>query len=377
MSNEWGIISSHYLNAWGLAESIRTSGWKGRMVCLCQNREPAELMRLYGHGVEVWRRPKGMPLVDFLANGVPAGERKWVFFTDERSLEELSKAKDHPWLANTTFYPGPECQLDKILDRLSFYELVQTKALAYSPHTIPGEEDPWQVFNGPFFFRYRRTWVCGSKTPRICRINNCREWQAAVEAGRRLGYGAADWCYQEVLSLKPEDNVSVCGWHDAADPRYVVTRKVLQFPENVGNGDVCELVTGHSALVDMARKTLNELRYTGPFELEFVRDERRGLYCMIELNPRFWLQHPLASGNLGQVTVRRYLGLSGEAAPNGSAPQYWVNTSVALNRLMRGDVRVWRYLRDPRAILVPPISVTLRWLPRFSLNLAFRRLRRP
>lgn len=168
----------------------------------------------------------------------------------------------------------------------------------------------------------------------------------------------------------------MCGWHDAKSPRFVATRKVLQFPARQGNGDVCELIELPAALADTTRQLLDDLRYTGPFELEFVRDTRTGRYRLIELNPRFWMQHPLAGANLGQVLVRRYLGLPEETTPHGSSPRYWINTIVALNCLLRADFRGWRYLRDPQAVRIPPLAVTLRWLPRFSVNLALRRLRR-
>lgn len=372
----WAILSSDYLNAWGLADLIRAFGWSGRLVCLRRDSEPSALMGLYGRGVEVWKVPDTVGLVDFLARRIPIEDRKWLFFTEERSLEEISAAKRHPWLATATWYPGEQCCLRKILDRFLFYELIAAKCLGNVPRTVSGECDPFSEFGVQFFFRYRLTWVRGKKTPRIRLVKGRAEWQAAVHSGEAQGYGPADWCYQEILSLAPEDNVSVCGWYDPKSPRYVATRKVLQFPARQGNGDVCELIELPAALAETTRKLLEELCYTGPFELEFIRDTRTGRYCLIELNPRFWMQHPLAGANLGQVLVRRYLGLPDETTPNGSSPRYWVNTIVALNRLLHADFRGWKYLRDPQAIRMPPLAVTLRWLPRFAANLAYRKLRR-
>jgi hypothetical protein len=333
-------------------------------------------MSLYGRGVEVWKMPETVGLVDFLAQRIPIEDCKWLFFTEERSLEEISAAKRHPWLATATWYPGEQCRLREILDRFLFYDLIATKGLGNVPRTVSGECDPFSNFGDEFFLRYRLTWVRGKKTPRIRLVKGRAEWQAAVRSGEAQGYGPADWCCQERLSLAPEDNVSVCGWHDPKSPRYVATRKVLQFPARQGNGDVCELIGLPAALADTTRKLLDELRYTGPFELEYVWDMRSGRHLIIELNPRFWMQHPLAGGNLDQVLVRRYLGLPDETAPNGSSPRYWVNTIVALHRLLRADFRGWKYLRDPQAIRVPSLAVTLRWLPRFVVNLVYRKFRR-
>jgi hypothetical protein len=377
MNPGWAILSSNYLNAWGLANLILASGWPGKLICLRRGSEPSVLMSLYGRGVEVWKVPDNVVLVDFLASRIPIGDRKWLFFTEERSLDEISTARRHPWLPAATWYPGEQCRLPEILDRFLFYDLIAAKALGSVPRTVSGECDPFSKFGEEFFLRYRLAWIRGKQTPRIRLVRGRAEWQAAVRSGEAQGYGPADWCYQEVLSLAPEDNVSVCGWHDLTSPRYVATRKVLQFPARQGNGDVCELIELPAALADTTRNLLNELRYTGPFELEYVRDARSGRCLIIELNPRFWMQHPLAGTNLGQVLVRRYLGLPDETTPPGSSPRYWVNTIVALNRLLRTDFRGWRYLRDPQAIRMPPMAVTLRWLPRFAANLVYRKFRRP
>jgi hypothetical protein len=371
----WAIITSDYLNAWGLADLIRSSGWPGRIICLRRGNEPSVLMSLYGRGVEVWKVPASQPVVDFLAARIPLADRKWFFFTEERSLQEIWESKSHPWLSAAVWYPNEPCSLNEILDRFAFYEFIRTKALGCVPRTVSGQSDPFAQFGDNFFFRYKVTWVRGKKTPRIRLVSGRSDWEAAVRSGEAQGYGAADWCYQEVLSLAPEDNISVCGWHDAKTPRYVATRKVLQFPARQGNGDVCELIKLPELLAKTTEQLLGALNYTGPFELEFIRDAKRERYYLIELNPRFWMQHPLAGANLGQAIVGRYLGLLDKSVPNQTTPRYWVNTVVALNRLMRTDFRGWKYLRDPQAIRMPPLAVTLRWLPRFSVNLALRQVR--
>lgn len=375
MSDRWAIISSHYVNAWGLVDLIRSSGWAGRIVCL---RHPADgnvLVDLYGTPVEVWEVPDQTPLIQALASRIPQADQKWLFFTEEQTLQEVAQSSSHPWLANATWLPGPECNLGNILDRARFYEIIEQGRLGCVPRTISAATDPFAAFGDEFFFRFRETWVKGRKTPRIRLIRGREDLARAIAQHTSSGYQPTDWCYQERLSLEPQDNISVCGWHDDAAPRYVATHKVLQFPERQGNGDVCELLPLSEDLHRTTRNLLATLAYRGPFELEFVRDTRDGQLRIIELNPRFWMQHPLAGGNLGQALVRRYLGMSGDADGPGPTPLYWVNTIVALNRLLRCDFRGWRYLRHERALRVPPLAVTLRWLPLFLPNL-MRRWRR-
>lgn len=374
-STEWAVIASDYVNGWGLADAIRQADWKGRIVCVVRSGEPASLMSLYGRGVEVLQVPPGVGLVNHLAGRIPGEGRKYLFFTEERSLGEVSEGANHPWLRNVVWYPGRSCALNPILDRVLFYNLVSAHRLGSVPRTVVGETDPTPVLGDAFFFRFRRTWVNGRKTPRIRLIRGRREWKAALHAAEAGGFGPADWCYQEVLSLDPKDNVSICGWHDGDEPRYVATHKVLQFPERQGNGDVCEVLPLSPQLAETTRQLLDTLGFIGPFELEFIRDPVTGMHYTIELNPRFWMQHPLVGANLGQALVGRYLGLSDRGPDAGPMRRYWVNTVVALFRLIRGDFRGWRYLRDPLAIRMPPLAVTLRWLPRYGINLAARRLR--
>src|SRR4030095_1852219 len=129
MNPGWAILSSDYVNAWGLADLILASGWPGRLVCLRRASEPAVLMSLYGRGVEVWKVPDTEELVDFLAKRIPVEDRKWLFFTEERSLEDISRSERHPWLLTATRYPDEQCRLREILDRFRFYDLIAAKGL--------------------------------------------------------------------------------------------------------------------------------------------------------------------------------------------------------------------------------------------------------
>ncbi len=372
---DWAVISSDYLNSWGIVDAIRATGWQGRLVCLDRGEDPFTLMNLYRRGVEVWRVPLAANLLVELGAKIPKDDRKFLFFTEEWSLEQAAAGSANPWCGNATWYPSSHCTLDRFLDRGLFYEFIGCRGLGEVPFTVPGERDPFGVFGTLFFFRFRRTWLQGRRTPRIRLIGTRAEFQRAVENSERLGFSQADWCYQEALSLDPQDNISVCGWHDSNDPLYVATHKVLQFPTAQGNGDVCEVLPLPEELGGVTRRLLDELEFSGPFELEFILDRATGKYCVIELNPRFWMQHPLAGSNLGHALVRRYLGLPKREIGSGSETSYWVNSVVAVYRALRGDLRAWQYLRDPAAICVPPLSVTMRWLPRFAINLAARRFR--
>lgn len=373
---EWAIIASDYLNGWGLAEAIRGTGWNGRIICVDRGEDPFTIMGIYQPSVEVWKVPMTDNLAEVLRARIPEQDRKVLFFTEEYSLEQVSFVAFGPWFSNSTWYPGTNCKLEPILDRLAFYEGIQNRNLGNVPRTIQESEDPIAEFGFPFFLRFRRTWVRGKRTPRIRLIKNNDNWYEFLHYIKKLGFGPDEWCYQEVLSLDPRDNVSVCGWHDSQTPRYIATHKLMQFPAAQGNGDVCEVLPLSTDLALTTKKVLDDLNFSGAFELEFIHDPLKDRYVIIELNPRFWMQHPLAGANLGQAMVRRYLGLQDLSDQKDTSPCYWINTIVALFRLIKGDIQVWQYLSNSRTIRVPPIRKALQWLPLFSVNLASRFLQK-
>jgi carbamoyl-phosphate synthase large subunit len=51
-------------------------------------------------------------------------------------------------------------------------------------------------------------------------------------------------------------------------------------------------------LTEMCARLIRELRWRGPFEIEVIRDEARGEYALIEINPRFpaWIDFPSMIG---------------------------------------------------------------------------------
>ena len=87
-------------------------------------------------------------------------------------------------------------------------------------------------------------------------------------------------------------------------------------------------------LLETTARVLDAFEFEGPFELEFVRDPGDGVYRVIELNPRFWMQHRLAQILTDHALVRRALGMvATETVKEG--PQHWLQTDVALRRPIR------------------------------------------
>lgn len=378
MNPRWAIISSHYMNAWSLADGIRASRWPTRVVCLKRTREGPVLMELFGRGVEVWETDFTEPnaLLNFLSARIPQEDEKALFYTEERYLETVAAMEGHPWLANAKFFPRSMCSSGTILDRLAFYDFLNRHKLGEVPRTIPGDRDPVTVLGDEFFLRFRRSWSGVQRLPRIELVRGRKQLDASLASHREAGYSEQDWCFQEKLSVQARDNVSVCGWHDETCPTYVATRKVFQHPPRHGNGDLCEVIPLPQSLTDLTRRLLDALHFSGPFELEFVRDTATGVLKVIELNPRFWMQHGLVGAATGNALVLRYLGLEAPNPGGRHGPSYWFNSIYTLSRLLRLDLRPLGFLRRRNHVVVPPWGVAVRHVIRQFPALAKRALGR-
>lgn len=361
-------ICGTYMNELGILSSLRRSGWTGPVYAVKDVREGRVLADLGGSGLEVleWGLREPEDVVELLEEHLGERKRGIVFFSDERFLGAFSKEGGKSRTPRLESYGPSTTALALILDRLLFYEHIGRLDLGEFPRTFAGTlKNPFATVGKPLILRPRRTWRGLTKNPRAVVVRDEKDLERRESEFRAAGLGPEEWAYQEVLSLAALDNVSVCGWHGEGHADYIVTRKVLQHPPEMGNGDVCEICGRDEAAEQTTRRILSSLDYEGPFEMEFVRDQETGALKVIELNPRFWMQNELANRALGDRLVRRYLGLPvGDDWRHGERhPRYWVNTVYALSRILRGDLRIIRYLFSSESVRVPPIGLTLAYLP--------------
>lgn len=366
------VLCGTYVNAVSIVGSLRRLGWSGEILAVKPRAQGPVLIETAAPGVRVVEVDFQAPadLLSWLTD--LGGDRPVVFLTDERFHSVLAPYHGGPAGAPLHVFVGAPAHLDTILDRQLFCHFLTSRGLAETPRTIPSSEDPWHAFGDRFLLRVRRSWRGLAKLPRA-RVVGSRDELAALERGlAAAGLDRQEWCYQQLLSVAPRHNVSVGGWHGPGVREYLTTRKVLQHPPRTGNGDVCEVVPAMPELDRTTGELLDALAFEGPFELEFVLDASSGRYHVIELNPRFWMQHALVEAATGDGPVRRCLGLPPSAAPPAPAPppRYWVNGIYALYRVVRGDGRVLPYLLSRRTVCVPRLPLALRWVVR---SLAARR----
>lgn len=76
---------------------------------------------------------------------------------------------------------------------------------------------------------------------------------------------------------------------------HCAVRKLIISDKGKGNGSV---IVNDPRLEEITSRVMAETRWTGPFELEFIRDRRDDDYRLIEINPRFpaWVGFPALLG---------------------------------------------------------------------------------
>jgi hypothetical protein len=327
------VIGSAHVNAIGIARSLREIGWNGRIICLNLDGKTA-LARRWPALCECWDVTLTEPgeIFEVLAGRIPLEQIGAVFFTDERFLPTFA-ADAAARLPGARFWVGADRYLDEVLDRRKFYGFLAERGLASVPATVSSAEDPVVTFGDEYHIRVWRSWCGMKKLPRGCSIRSRTDLEAWLSCCQRQGLSREDWGFQELLSTHPQHNVSVCGWHDPDFTDSVLTRKI-HCAEQIGW--LVELVDGLPELQKQAHAILTALEYAGPFELEFLLDSRTDEYKVIELNPRFWMQHRLTASVGQNSLVRRYLGLA-VGQPNGRASRskrFWLDTDEALDRLV-------------------------------------------
>lgn len=91
-------------------------------------------------------------------------------------------------------------------------------------------------------------------------------------------------------------------------------RKLRQTPPGIGTCRVGEAVWVGEA-VDAALRLLNEFGYYGLSQVEFKRDPRDGGFKLMEINPRLWQWHGLATACGVDLPRIAYADLVGEVPP--------------------------------------------------------------
>jgi carbamoyl-phosphate synthase large subunit len=108
----------------------------------------------------------------------------------------------------------------------------------------------------------------------------------------------SDWGAPAILQRRvcgPEFNALGLGDGQGGIIGLCTIRKTIVSDHGKGLGGITVM---DPALDEVCTRLICELRWRGPFEIEVLRDEQRGEYMLIEINPRFpaWVDFPSMQG---------------------------------------------------------------------------------
>jgi hypothetical protein len=302
--NGVALIGSGHVNAVGIALSLREIGWPGRIICAAP---PGSISELYPGICETvhanWTQTENF--FDYLARVATEETSVHVFLTDEALLDSIETQQGALTAANINFFPKIKNSWAVVTDRRQFYNFVSMRGLAEVPEYVDHCSNPWEIFPSGFRARVWKSWKYGKKLPRGMNVTNIEELRRWLKVADGAGLQPGDWAFQKLLSRDPRDNISVCGWHDENLQLYFITRKLAQRHDV---GAMVERVRARDELQKQTKSILISLGFEGVFELEFVRDPSNDQFKVLELNPRFWMQHRLIEKLTGNALVRLHIG---------------------------------------------------------------------
>jgi hypothetical protein len=335
------LLHTSHLNAWSAGEAVRALGMSVRTT----DAQPV------------------FPIPVIGTSEAPLVER--LLFTEERSLR---KFLDGP-VGKATGYPSEFPS-----------ELLDDKAAtglwlsAHGEVPIPFSVDP-RADMYPKFLKCRHSWVDANSRPRgwICR--NPRDEAMALARIKSNGWHESAYFSQMWLGDDAATVRSVCGFFDATRPErnlLLTTEKVLGYSAEASSSAVVATVADPGGLVERTSSILNQLEFTGPFELEFL--EHQGNHYVIELNPRLWLQHGIFTP-YGNGLMKRCLDMDSEADWSQRLVPHealWVDSHWLLMRFLSldlekiGTLKSW-VRRGYTSHLIPSVDVLLsQLLPRLA-----------
>lgn len=259
----------------------------------------------------------------------------WIFFTEEASLRRALSCGGPGRFFPEHFDPN---LLD---DKWALAEFLASDV--DGPQGIP--QWPLEAVSKacfPLLLKARHSWIGAQKLPRgwVCRTPG--ELSSHLDRLRAEGL-TAYFFLQAWLGDTRCRLLSVGGFFDVEDETRnlaLVTDRVATYGDGPNSSAMLVTVADDWGVVASTHRVLRRLHYRGPFEMEFLRVDGHNL--IVELNPRFWMQHGLFLA-VDNGLVKRYLGLDtmADRRPQVTPKLMWVDGTWLLLGLLRLDRKIW------------------------------------
>jgi hypothetical protein len=213
----------------------------------------------------------------------------------------------------------------------------------------------------PCLLKSKRSWHGELKLPRgwVCQTRD------EAEARLREIENFEDWknifFFQEWLGDQDCRVVSVCGFHDAKDSSRNLTaivERIASHTSGLSCSSAVQTIRDEWNLQAKNSEILDALSFTGPYEMEYLIVGERAV--VLELNPRFWMQHAIFVIR-GNGLIKRYLGRETEEDKNNNQVDdvVWVDSihlliSIARLNFSLLSLVIKKYFESGRYVLLWP-----------------------
>jgi len=157
---------------------------------------------------------------------------------------------------------------------------------------------------------------------------------------------------QERIPGVPENLYSFCPWFKNGRVLAKITaRRYRQHPMDFGQATTFAESVRIPELEHLGSRLLAAMNYYGICEMEFVHDERDGLFKFLEINPRIWGWHTLGDSAGVHLPFYQFLDANGVEITRDAFEEgvKWIRLTtdlpLAFSEMIRGRMNIRQYFR--------------------------------
>ena len=308
--------------------------------------------------------------------------RGWTLFpTCDEHLRIV--AQNAPLLAEYYVLTTPPWETVRLLyDKRLTYKLAQEVGVAIPGTYVPEDAEGLAALDVDFPVVLKpaiSSHFLGTTNRKACRADNRQELQDLFEEMSRV-IGPSQVIVQNLLPEPSRNLFSFAGYFRKGEPILGLSvKRTRQFPREFGRYSTLVEVVDVPELRLLARQLLRAIHYTGLAEVEFMWDERRTRFVLLEVNARLWAWHGLAIAAGLDLPYVAAVSAKGGNPPLGIVRQgiKWVRFSAdfraATQEINAGTLSIRQYLAslagpkvfaifspsDPLPSIVEPFLVLL------------------
>jgi predicted ATP-grasp superfamily ATP-dependent carboligase len=303
-----------------------------------------------------WPNREGEAQVQYLLElAVLHGLDSWVLFPTSDETAALL-AKFHKGLSSRYRVSTPQWEVLRwAYDKRLTYQLAAQEQVAYPLTIYPASEADLQSQDCSFpailkpaahiavnRFTSDKAWRVENREQLLARYREARELippELILVQEMIPGGGEAQFSY-----------AALC--RDGNPIASLTARRTRQYPVDFGYSSSFVETLDVPEIVAPSRRLLSAMRYTGLVEVEYKLDARKGLYKLLDINPRLWTWSPLGklAGLDFPYLLWRMMMNKDVAEQTARAGVRWMRMTTdlpaAIHEMLRGRLSLGAYLRS-------------------------------